>query len=286
MRVRSTRWSALIVGLAWLGSATFAAQKPPALPDLLKLATDYVAQYAQQLSAVAAKEEFTQYETSTGQMGTPKRLTSAIVLFGQSDGSILTFRDVMAIDTVAVRPQDDRLAALFTPVSDASLTGAQQFTDAAVRSYYSTNFHVLDSPVMAFDLLRPQNQSNYTFKIDGTKKINGVETAVIKFREKGKGHVIPDAAAVGTFWVDVTNGAIQQTELGLIADSVNAHTTVKFTKDAQLGLLVPSDLFEQVETSSRGTGMSDMGGGGGMGGHEGLEGRAVYSKYRRVSASR
>ena len=285
MTMRFRGWLAVFVSCLLL-AARPSAQKAPALPDLLKLATDYVGHYAQQLDAVAAEEEFTQYDTSSAHMATPKRLTSAIVLLGQSDGSILDFRDVTAVDNVPVRPRDDRLAAMFASVTPASVTGAQDLTDQAVRLYYSANLHVLDRPTAALDLLRSEDQGNYTFKAEGTKNINGVQTAVLGFKEKGKGHLMPNATAIGKFWIAVDNGAIQQTELGFIADGINLHATVKFANDAQLNLVVPTELIEQVDASSSGSNMSNMGGAseGGPGGHESLEGRALYSKYRRLPA--
>ena len=284
MTRRSCEWFA-VLACCFVFAARPSAQKPPALPDLLKLATDYVASYAQKLDAVAAEEEFTQFDTSPAHSATPKRLTSAIVLLGQSDGSILDFRDVTAIDNVPVRPKDDRLAATFASVTPASVSSAQDLTDQAVRAYYSPNFHVLDRPTAALDLLRPENAENYTFKVEGTKNVNGVHTAVLGFKEKGKGHLMPNATAIGRFWVALDNGAIHQTELGFIADGINLHATVKFANDAQLNLVVPTDLVEQIETSSGGSNMSNMGSAseGGVGGHESLEGRATYTKYRRLS---
>lgn len=284
MTTGSYRWLA-VLACSLLFAARPGAQKPPALPDLLKLATDYVAGYAQKLDAVAAEEEFTQFDTSPAHGATPKRLTCAVVLLGQSDGSILDFRDVTAVDNVPIRPKDDRLAAMFRSVTPASVTSAQDLTDQAVRVYFSPNFHVLDRPTAALDLLRPENEGNYTFKIEGTKTMNGVRTAVLGFKEKGNGHLMPNAIAIGKFWVAVDSGAIQQTELGFIADGINLHATVKFAKDGQLNLVVPSELIEQIEASSGGSNMSNMGSAseGGAGAHESLEGRALYSKYRRLS---
>lgn len=109
--------------------APLGAQKPPALPDLLKLASDYITQYAHQLGAAAADEEFTRFETSSGRMGTPKRVNSQIVLLGQDDGSIGSFRDVVAIDSVPVRPKDDRLPKLFAPPTPTAVSSAQEACD-------------------------------------------------------------------------------------------------------------------------------------------------------------
>jgi hypothetical protein len=283
MPQRVFRWFPVLLAFVAFSGAALRAQKAPPLPDLMKLAGDYVVQFAHQLGAVAADEEFTQYETSSGHMGTPKRVNSQVVLLGQDDGSVGNFRDVVAIDSVPVRPKDDRLPNLFKSPTAASVGSAQEMTDDAVRAYISPALHLLDRPLLALDLLRAENQATYTYKIESTKTVDGVPTVVVKFNEKGKGHLMKDASAVGRYWIDPANGTVHQTELGFTGQNANIRSTVKFTKDAQLGVLVPSELSETIETSSAAAGMSDMGGGGNMSAHEGYEGRATYTKYRRTA---
>jgi hypothetical protein len=285
MSVRTLRRSLLVVALVSSSFTLLGAQKPPALPDLLKTAADSLVQYAQQLGTVAADEEFTQYETSSGKMSTPKRINSVVVLIGQADGSIGSFRDLVAIDTVPVRPKDDRLVALFKKPTPESAGSAQAMTDDAVKAYYSPNLHVLDKPTLALDLLRAENQANFTYKIEGMKNMDGTQVAVLKFSEKGAGHVMTGASAIGRYWIEPANGAIHQTELGFSIKGGNLTSTVKFVKDAQLGVFVPSELDEQVEVSAAGAGTNNMGaaaGSGDLGGRQSMEGRASYSKYRRT----
>lgn len=279
---------ALGLALASLAGVSGTAQKAPALPDLLKLASDYTVKYAHDLGVVAADEEFMQYETNSGRMGTPKRVMSQIVLIGQDDGSIGSFRDLVAIDNVPVRPKDDRLAALFKRPSAESVGSAEAMTDEAVKAYISPNLHLLDKPTLALDLLRPENQVNYTYKIEGNKTLDGTPVVVLRFNEKGKGHLMTSASALGRYWIEPATGAVHQTELGFAGQGVpNIRATVKFTKDAQLGVLVPSELSETVEAGAAGGGMGDMGGAtssGQMGTREAAEGRATYTKYRRAGA--
>jgi hypothetical protein len=274
-----------LVVLAMLSWSRVEAQKAPALSDLLKLAADSVAQYAQQLGTVAADEEFTQYETSSGRMSTPKRLNSVVVLYPQNDGAIINFRDLVGIDTVPVRPKDDRLAALFKSPTDASINSAQEMTETAVKAYFSPNLHLLDRPLLALDLIRAANQENSTFKVEGMKKMDGADVAVLKFNEKGTGHLLNAAAAIGRVWIEPGSGAIHQTELGFVSKAANIHATVKFAKDPTLGLFVPADLFEQIEASAAGAGTNNLGGASGSGdlaGRQSMEGRAQYSAYRRI----
>jgi hypothetical protein len=283
MSLRPVGWTVVLLAAWPLTEAAARAQKPPAVADLLKVAGDAVTRYAQHLGAVAADEEFTQYETSSGRMSTPKRINSVVLLVGQSDGTIANFRDLVGIDTVPVRPKDDRLITLFRNPNEASMGSAQALSDEAVKAYYSPNLHLLDRPTLAFELLRTENQPNSTYKIEGMKNMDGTPVAVLKFNEKATGRLMPGAPAIGRCWIEPDTGIVHQTELGFVSPAANIHATVKFTKDPQLNLFVPSELFEQVEASSAGVGVSDMGGGGGFGSRQAMEGRARYSAYRRVS---
>ena len=285
MSVHGVRWSSVLLAIL-VGWAPAAAQKAPPLADLLTLAGEGVARYAQQLGTVAVNEEFMQYETNSGRMGTPKRVNSQILFFAQDDGTLANFRDVVAIDSVAVRPKDDRLPSLFKRPTAESIGSAQTMTDDAVKAYINPLLHILDRPTLALDLLRAENQADYTYKVEGNKTLDGTPVVVLKFNEKGKGHTVTNASAVGRYWIEPTSGAVHQTELGFSSQNANIHATVRFTKDAQLGVLLPSELAETAEASSGGAAMSDMGaaGGAGAGGHAAVEGRAAYSKYRRPGA--
>lgn len=262
------------------------AQKGPAIADVLKLGGEALVQYSQHLGAMVAEEEYRQMETSSGQMGVPKRVISDVVWLGRGDGSVEGFRDVIAIDRVPVRPKDDRLSALFAAPGAASLTQARQMTEDAVRQYLDGNLHFLDQPMMALTYLQPANQARSTFKIDGVKNMNGAQVAVLKFTEQGTPRLQEspeNAAAIGRIWIDVATGTVRQTELGLGGRSSNIIATVKYTLDAASSLWLPSEMSQQVSvTGGASSAGSNMGGGGGYSGHQAAEGSAAYSKYRQV----
>jgi hypothetical protein len=270
----------------FLASGSAAAQKGPALPDVLKLATDYLAQYAERLGAVAADEEYMQYETSTGRMSTPKRINAHVVWLGVSEGAVESFRDVVGIDSVPVRPKDERLFDLFKTPRDASRPQAEEMTDNSVRQYIDGNLHLLDQAMLAVEFLRAANQEHSTFKLEGVKTMNGAQVAVLKFNEKAQPRLVPspeNAAAVGRFWIEMATGTVRQTELGLTARRFNVHTVVKYAADGATSLWLPVEMTQQCQVSG---GMSSVVGGMGTGGgnsvRQELEGRAIYTRYRRV----
>jgi hypothetical protein len=287
MRVPFGRWSPVFLAAVGFTSIALEAQKGPAVADVLKAGGDYLVQYAQKISGVAAEEQYVQSDVSTGQMGVPKRLTSDYVLYGSTDGQVTGFRDVFAIDSKPVRPREDRLAALFKHPTPEVGQQARQWTDESVRYYLNPNLQSLDQPTLALEYLRKENQERSTFKIENVKNSGGAQIATLKFTEHPGSHVIPsndDTTAVGRFWIDVATGTVRQTELGVTGRNSSVRVSVKYAEQAPLGLWLPSEMYQQFEISGHGsTATSNMGSGGGYNAHESLEGRATYSKYRTVT---
>ena len=272
------------VGLA---SIVLHAQPAPSVADLLQAADNYLVQYSQRLSAIAAQEEYVQYDTSADKVRAPRRLSADVVLYGLGDGSVAAFRDVLAIDDAAVHPRDERLTGLFSKdVPLSSLEQARRLTDDSVKHYFSPNLHALDQPTLALEFLRKANQSRSTFKVESVKATGGVQIAVLRFTESQTPRLVPVAgggAAQGRFWIDVASGTIRQTELGITSKDVSVRATVKYAQEPAVGLWLPVEMSQQIATSGPGSSsFSNMGGGPGYRMRESLEARAIYSKFRKL----
>jgi hypothetical protein len=274
-----------VISLALL-PGPLTARQAPAVPDLLKAAGDYLTHYSQQLGAVAAEEDYMQYETSSGQMSVPKRVITDYVWIGRGDGGLYGFRDVTAIDRAPVRAHDDRLLALFKEPRPASLDSARELTKDSIRHYMDVNFHALDEPTIALEYLVPDNQARSAFKLEDVKKMNGTPVAVLKFTEQKTPRLVPtpeDSPAVGRAWIEVDSGVVRQTQLGLGGKLSNVQVTVKYARDKGLGLWLPVDMFQQSTISGAGSSVaSNMGRDGGYNARKSLEGRATYSKFRQI----
>jgi hypothetical protein len=285
MAVRSLHWMAATVAATVLSSGSAGAGTSPSVADLLKLAADYLSQYAQRLGAVAADEDYVQYETSAGKTNTPRRLSAHVVWLGVGDG-LEDFRDVVAIDAKSLRPADERLLGLFRTPTGASLDAAREMTSDGVRHYIERNLRVLDAPSLALEFLRAANQPRSTFTLEGVKTLNGAQIAVLKFVETATPRVIPtpeDAPAIGRFWVDAASGTVRQTELGFTARAFNFHTTVKYASDAATTLWLPVVMTLDCRVSGPGSSpINYMGANGGYSAHQELSGRATYGHYRQV----
>lgn len=285
MRPRFQHWFPLAVAAIGLASSGIHAQKGPALPDVLQAAGNYLVQYSQQLAVIAAEEQYTQYDTSSGQVGTPTRLSADFVLIGSGAGGVTGFRDVFATGGAPLRKRDDRLLTLFTTSPASALPQARRMTDDSVRYYVSPNLKALDQPTIALEFLRKENQERSTFKLESVKTMKGAEVAILRFTEKDAPRLVPSPAngpAEGRFWIEVASGTVRQTELAFPDKSANIRATVNYAAESKLGVWLPVEMYQQVDVYAAGSGISNMGGGGGYGGHQGLEGRATYAKFRQV----
>ncbi len=287
MPLRLTHGFLPVLAVAGLASIVVHAQPARAVPDLLQAADHYLVQYSQRLSAIAAQEEYVQYDTSADKMRAPRRLSADFVLFGLANGSIAGFRDVLAIDDAPVHPRDERLTTLFRDVSSSSLEQASALTDESVKHYFSPNLHALDQPAIALEFLRSANQQRSEFKVESVKATGDVRIAALRFIERSTPRLVPmtgGGAAIGRFWIDVASGTIRQTEVGVTSKDVSVKATVKYAPDPALALWLPVEMSQQIYLTGPGaSAFSKMGGGPGYRVRESLEARATYSKFRRAS---
>ncbi len=288
MTLRSRFWFPLAVAAIGFASARVSTQKGPALPDVLQAAGDYLVRYSQQLGAVAAEEQYAQSDTSlTG--GLAIRLVSDVVFLGAGGGGVIGFRDVVSVDGASVHKRDDRLLTLFTTSPASSLQPARRITDESARYYRSPNLRVLDQPTLALEFLKTENQERSAFKLDSVKTIKGAEVAIVKFTERNTPRLLPspeNGPAEGRFWIEVATGTVRQTELAFPGKGADIKAAVTYAAEPKLGLWLPVEMTQRIDVYA-GAGVSNMSGGngsniGGARGHEGLEGRLSYSKFRQM----
>jgi hypothetical protein len=278
----------LAIAAACAASISGVAQKPT-VDGVLQAAASYLVDYAQRLSVVVAEEECTQYDTRVA--SATRRFHSDFVIVGLADGELASFRDVYSIDSNPVRPRDaGRLLALMEKPPTASVQQeATDITNAALRYYVNPNLRGLDMPTLPLQYLRGPNQAKSAFTLDSVKTQDGAQVAVVKFKVTDAAGLLPvpaGATTSGRFWIDAGTGAVTQTELSISGSAFRFRAAAKYKRDAALGLWLPATLFQQVEISGSVVGGPSLGGVATTdmmsGARQSLEGRASYSKYRRL----
>ena len=272
----------LVACLSLAGLTTSAAAQKPELASILKSAGDYLTQYAEQLGAVAADEEYTQRAPVLNQT---RRLGADVVFVGFDAGVVAAFRDVHTLDTHLLRPRDDRMLTLLAKGASAQ-DEARALEQDGLRHYLSPNLRVLDHPTLALEFFTAENQKHSEFELDGVKTQDGVQVATVRFRTKDATPMLPvggtTLTANGRVMVEIGTGAIRQTELAVSNKNLMAKLTAKYARDSGLGLWLPVELIQLFDITSDQAGLSNMGTGGLLGSRLSLEGRSRYSKFRRA----
>ena len=154
----------------------------PALADLLRLGAEYAAAYAPKVSGVTLEEQLALIEISGGQMGVPEHLTSDLVLLN-TNGHVLGLRDPFEVNGKALRERQPRITKLLAAPTAASWQTVQGFARENAQ-YLRANVVVWYSdPALALQFILASNQPRLMYKLEGTKKLNGVQTFGVGFKE-------------------------------------------------------------------------------------------------------
>jgi len=246
------------------------APGPPAIADLLDRAGTYVEKYEAQFSAVVSEERYTQ---SVSQRGLSRRrdLKSDVLVVNAGVGGWMGFRDVYEVDGRPVRDHDQRLSKLFVEATADTMTHARQIADESSRYNLGAIKRNINVPTMALAFLRRDNQSRSRFTIDGTAKVEDVNTVILGFTERDQPTLIrsgtADAPASGRFWIDPANGRIVRSQLRAAPSKVNATVTVTYGSAPKIDVWVPVSMNESYRGTSGET----------------ISGSASYRNFRRFS---
>ncbi len=286
-------------GLERLRSGLVAAETPTAathLPDphqesalasLLRRAAEYIAEYEQHLPAVVSEEHYTQRAGfANGLPQKTRRLRSDLLIIADDVLGWVGFRDVFEVAGNPVRDRDERLTNLFLKPNANRLAQARRI--AAESSRFNLNLgryeiqRTINLHLTALRFLRSQNQGRSTFKLDGDKRIDGIETSLVSFEEQAMPRMMAsddDAAAKGRYWIDAAGrvirseftlqSAVRTTNSRGLTDqfTVLSIINVSYGEEPRLGLWVPVSMEERYNLAS-----------GVL-----LSGSATYSNFRRFN---
>lgn len=258
---------ALIVAVAAAASAQVPAD--PSLPPVLARMGTYISSYGEKAALVVAIEEYTQTVMFEGAAvpTPPRRLVAEFAIVKTNDGSGWAgFRDVVEVNGTPVSDRRDRLLSLFTANATADATELQRIARESSRfnvGPIARNFNV---PTSAMFFFVPDNLARFAFTRKGSKKINGVETWEIAFKEARTPTLVMTSAGVdvplsGTLWVKPDDGTVVRTRLQLknFADQMTSPVQTSPSQRAPLNpsapqgrrdAAVPTMYWDKIESSA------------------------------------
>lgn len=279
--------TAFALTIALLIAGPRGAAQDPAAPALLKAGTDYLDTYVRQASGASLDERYTLTQVSGGSMGTPLRIGSEVV-FINVNGRLYGFRDAATVDGAKLRdPSVPRIVPLLAEPTQAKWEQAQTFAAAGQKYFASELIVLLDDPVLALHFIQAPNQGKFTYRLDGKKKMNGVETTALRFEEtrgertkyvmgsRGNGYV------TGRLWIDPATGAVHQSELWLESTTESARVNITYAFHKDLNLWLPAKMGANYDMRPAPDNQINRGEGG-YGARMTYQANADYSKPRHT----
>lgn len=193
----------------------------PALAPVLAKMGAYVSAYGEKAALIVAVEKYTQTVMFEGAPAPaqPRRLVAEFAIVKTSDGSgWVGFRDVVEVDGKKLTDRRDRLVSLFTSTANTDASEVTRIANESARfnaGPVSRNFNV---PTTAMFFFLPAHLVRFEFTRKGSRKIDGVDTWEIAFKETRTPTFImtragADVPVSGTLWVKPDDGTVVRTRL-------------------------------------------------------------------------
>jgi hypothetical protein len=251
-----------------------AAPASDVFPILVK-ASDYLSGYVKALSSVVSEERYDQVltrkgdRTTAGMMLSRTLLSDYLLVVVAGTGEWMPFRDVYSVDGVTVRDRSDRLLKLFVDAPPDAYQQALRIRDESSRYNIGTGIRDTNVPTFALQVLSGEWRGGFSFKLKGHERLGETDTVVVEYVETASPTLVvgrrdADVPSRGRFWIDPADGRILRTLFETRPDGGVNTLEVRFRYEPKLDLLVPGEMIERRNA-----------------GLEILEGRAVYSNFRR-----
>src|SRR5712691_1273037 len=188
--------------------------------------------------------------------------------------ALVPFRDVIAVDGVAVRDREARLAKLFMNVSTDAMARAEHIREEGARYNLGNMRSTLGNPVVALGVLQRSYQSRFRFSLGKDDKSAAPGVSVVEYKEVAspamvRGEGARDLMSHGRLWIDTATGRVVKTELQVEQPAVRAIITTTFQLDNRSGIAVPLEMREQY-TFTNGNRVNTV---------------ATYGRFRRFDVS-
>lgn len=238
----------LVLAVAMAAGAAPATQQDPAAAELLRVANDYLNTYVRSASGASLDERYTLALLSGANSSRPLRITSEIV-FVNVNGRLYGFRDAATIDGAKIRdPKVSRFIPLLAEPTQDTWVQAQRIAQDSYQYFQSELVVLLHDPMLALHFIQPAQHGKFTYRVDGTKKIDGVQTTALRFEET-RGELTKyvmgtrgNGWSSGRLWIDPATGAVHQTEYWLESTTEGVRVNITYELDEELKLLLPSKM--------------------------------------------
>jgi hypothetical protein len=200
-----------------LASSVLSAQKSePTLEEVMARVGKYVASYGEKAAVVVASEKYSQSVLIDGaDMGRPKELTAEFAIVRVAGGAWTGYRDVIEFEGKPVQDRKDRLVSLLTN-TEGDASELIRIANESARFNVGPISRNFNTPTAAMFFFLPPEHERFIFTRKGAKKIEGIDTLEIEFRETKRPTLIRtragnDVPIEGSLCVKPDDGTVVRT---------------------------------------------------------------------------
>jgi len=273
--------AALTTLIVCAGFVRICEAQPPALDVVLDRLGAYLLDYETRVIELVADEQYKQWTKRRSGYGgdtvARRDLRSTYFLVRLPDGQALYgFRDVSRVDGRDVSTRGPQMAQLLSQRTESGYDEAMAVMRENAKYNIGGVYRTINLPLQALHLLHPRNRDRFDFRVAGSQRVGGQETAIIAFQERSVPKVptlVSDGfegelLAHGRVWIEPLTGAVLRTALSFNGEAARYLTEseirVDYRRDPKLHVLLPSEMEETYGFDI-----------------EVLHGVATYRNYRR-----
>ena len=259
--MRTILCAALLVFVS--GAAAHSQRNTPELDSVIQGATDYVARYEAELGNLIGAEEYLQTSVWFDTNRPPRvakrtqRRTSSDFLIIQIGPEWAALRKVNRVDGLKVAQVQPSFEDVFDNSPQANARRIEDMKHESTEHNIGDIRREMNLPTFALKVLRKSEVTRFYFERSGSKKIDGIPTWVVRFREQSGRSLVVGANgetlySKGTFWIEPETGRVLQTEIELenryIKVPLKGTILVTYGTAKKVEILVPTFMSEHYES--------------------------------------
>lgn len=260
-------------------SAPGIAQDAVTLEAVLARTGAFLAAFERDSGGIVSDETYRQRAPSGSGGFIARDLRSSVLIIADPLLGWIEFRDITEVDGREVGDRDRRLEHLFLePRADRIQQARRIVAEGARHNLNAGRYTVqrtINLPLTPLRFIRATAQPRSTFRLEGTRDVDGVRATVVRFEERALPRLIAsadNAAATGRYWVEAETGRVLRSELrfetGEPTLRVRSIIRVSYATDEHLKAWMPRSMEEEYYIAGTF-----------------LTGSATYSNFRRFTVA-
>jgi len=205
-----------VIALTVVLAGSLSPAQEPTLEQVMERVGRYVASYGEKAAVVVASEKYSQSVLIDGaDMGRPRELKAEFAIVRVAGGGGTGYRDVIEFEGKPVQDRKDRLVSLLTN-TEGDASELIRIANEGARFNIGPISRNFDVPTAAMFFFLPSEHERFTFARKGARKVEGIDTWEIEFRETRRPTLImtragKDVPIEGTLHVKPDDGTVVRT---------------------------------------------------------------------------